>query len=53
MIQQYGDIKGITPVYDDIMIAFRTNGLFVYRHRKDMKKVSLTGTSVYFQPTKI
>lgn len=28
MIQQYGDIKGITPVYDDIMIAFRTNGLF-------------------------
>ncbi len=28
LIQKYGEITGIIPFYDDIIIAFRTNGLF-------------------------
>lgn len=28
LMQKYGEITGIIPFYDDIMIAFRTNGLF-------------------------
>lgn len=28
LISRYGEITGITPFYDDFIIAFRTNGLF-------------------------
>ncbi len=28
LMQRYGEITGITPFYDDFIIAFRTNGLF-------------------------
>lgn len=38
LIQQYGDIKGIIPLYDDIMIAFRTNGLFRLQASKKYKE---------------
>nr|WP_246348079.1 two-component regulator propeller domain-containing protein [Dysgonomonas hofstadii] len=31
MVQKYGDIRGIVPFYEDIMIAFRTNGLIRLR----------------------
>ncbi len=31
MVQKYGDIRGIVPFYEDIMIAFRTNGLMRLR----------------------
>lgn len=38
LINKYGDIKGIIPFYDDIMIAFRTNGLFRLQASKKYKE---------------
>ena len=34
MVKKYGDIKGIIPFYEDIIIAFRTNGLIRLRTSK-------------------
>jgi ligand-binding sensor domain-containing protein/AraC-like DNA-binding protein len=38
LINKYGDIKGIIPFYEDIMIAFRTNGLFRLQASEEYKE---------------
>lgn len=34
LVRQYGEITGIVPFYEDIMIGFKTNGLFRLRTSK-------------------
>lgn len=38
LINKYGDIRGIIPFYEDIMIAFQTNGLFRLQGSKKYKE---------------
>lgn len=47
LVQRYGKVVGIVPFYEDIIIAFQTNGLVRLRTSKNMKKKWWTVMYVY------